>query len=102
MNITEIEKMKTIEKNWFSGNRIYMKTEQGDVFSRPLEVFPLLKNVTDSERENFKIGKFKDDIRWENLDEDIHISIFFRRRTQDKFDRRFFFDAPANQRFFVC
>ena len=69
--------MKTIGKIWFSENRIFMQTEQGEVFSRPLEVFPLLKNATKLEREDFRIGKFKDDVRWENLDEDIHISSFF-------------------------
>jgi hypothetical protein len=76
MNITEMNKMRTIEKIWFSENRIFLKTEQGETFSRPLEAFPLLKNATEAERENFKIGKFKDDIRWENLDEDIHINSF--------------------------
>lgn len=69
--------MKTIEKIWFLENRIFMQTEQGEVFSRPLEAFPILKNATKSERENFKIGKFKDDIRWESLDEDIYIDSFF-------------------------
>ena len=69
--------MKTIKKIWFSDNDIFMQTEQGEVFYRSLEVFPLLKNATKLERENFKIGKFKDDIRWENLDEDIHINSFF-------------------------
>jgi hypothetical protein len=69
--------MKTIENIWFSVNRIFMQTEQGDVYNRPLEAFPLLKHASKAERENFKIGKFKDDIRWESLDEDIHISSFF-------------------------
>ena len=69
--------MNTIDKIWFSGDRIFMQTEQGKVFSRPLEAFPLLKNASESERENYKIGRFKDDIRWENLDEDIHINSFF-------------------------
>jgi hypothetical protein len=72
-----MNKIKTIEKIWFSENRIFLKTEQGDTYSRPLEAFPLLKNAMESERENFRIGKFKDDIRWENLDEDIHINSFF-------------------------
>ena len=76
-NITNLEKMKTIEKIWFSANRIFLQTEQGEVFSRPLEAFPLLKNATELERESFKIGKYKDDIRWESIDEDIHISSFF-------------------------
>lgn len=26
---------------------------------------------------NFKIGRFGDDIRWEKLDEDVHISSFY-------------------------
>jgi hypothetical protein len=69
--------MKTIEKIWFTESRIFMQTREGEVFSRPLEAFPLLKNATELERKNFKIGKFKDDIRWENLDEDIHINSFF-------------------------
>lgn len=68
--------MKTIDKIWFSGNRIFVRTEQGDVFSRPLEAFPLLKSATEAELEVFSIGKFKDDVRWENLDEDIHIDSF--------------------------
>ena len=54
-----------------------MQTEQGDVFNRPLEAFPVLKNATKSELSSFKIGKFKDDVRWESLDEDIHINSFF-------------------------
>ncbi|MDR3273176.1 MAG: DUF2442 domain-containing protein [Flavobacteriaceae bacterium] len=69
--------MKTIEKIRFSKGRIFIETEEGKVFSRPLEAFPILKNATEAELLNFKIGKFKDDIRWENLDEDIHISSFF-------------------------
>jgi hypothetical protein len=69
--------MKTIAKIWFSKDRIFLETEQGETFSRPLEAFPVLKKATESERSTFKIGKFKDDIRWENLDEDIHISSFF-------------------------
>ena len=69
--------MRTIENVWFSVNRIFMQTEQGKVYNRPLEAFPLLKHATKAERENFQIGKFKDDIRWEGLDEDIHISSFF-------------------------
>ena len=54
-----------------------MKTDTGKTFSRPLEAFPLLKEASDKDRLNFKIGKFGDDVRWESLDEDIHISSFF-------------------------
>jgi hypothetical protein len=69
--------MKKIESIWFAENRILIKTKDGKVFSRPLEAFPLLKNASEAERKNFKIGKFADDIRWETLDEDIHINSFF-------------------------
>jgi hypothetical protein len=69
--------MKIIADIWFSEKRIFMKTEQGEVYSRPLEAFPLLKNATEEERNAFKIGKFRDDVRWEALDEDIHIDSFF-------------------------
>ena len=54
-----------------------MNTDTGKTFSRPLEAFPLLKEASDKDRLNFKIGKFGDDVRWESLDEDIHISSFF-------------------------
>jgi hypothetical protein len=69
--------MEKIKEIWFEGNRIFMKTACGDTFDRPLEAFPLLKNASETERKNFKIGKFGDDVRWETLDEDIHISSFF-------------------------
>lgn len=69
--------MDTIKDIWFSADRIYMKTDAGQTFSRPLEAFPVLKDASDRERLNFKIGKFGDDVRWETLDEDIHISSFF-------------------------
>ena len=60
--------MDTIKDIWFDANRIYMKTDGGETFSRPLEAFPLLKDASDRERLDFKIGKFG---------EDIHISSFF-------------------------
>ncbi|WP_418697840.1 DUF2442 domain-containing protein [Bacteroides sp.] len=69
--------MDTIKNIWFEANRIFMKTEAGTIFSRPIEAFPLLKDASEEERLNFKIGKFRDDVRWESLDEDIHISSFF-------------------------
>ena len=69
--------MNTIKDIWFDANRIYVKTDDEKTFSRPLEAFPLLKDASDKERLDFKIGKFGDDVRWESLDEDIHISSFF-------------------------
>ena len=69
--------MNTIKKIWFKGNRIFMETEKGETFSRALEAFPILKDATEQQRNAYKIGKDKMDIRWKELDEDIHINSFF-------------------------
>lgn len=69
--------MNTISKVWFDNGRIYISTDEAKTYSRPLEAFPVLKDATEEERNAFTIGRFKDDIRWESLDEDIHISSFF-------------------------
>ena len=66
-----------ISKIWFGADRIYMRTESGDEYSRPLEAFPRLKEASEDERYDFVIGRWGDDVRWEKLDEDIHISSFF-------------------------
>ena len=64
--------MVKIEKVWFNDERIYLLTDGGETLSRPLEAFPVLKEASDADRLDFKIGRFGDDIRWEKLDEDIH------------------------------
>ena len=69
--------MAKIEKVWFDNKRIYLLTGGGETLSRPLEAFPCLKDASAEERMDFKIGRFGDDIRWEKLDEDIHISSFY-------------------------
>ena len=68
--------MDKISKVWFSNERIHVLTDGGIELSRPLEAFPILKDATPDERMDFNIGRFGDDIRWEKLDEDIHISSF--------------------------
>ena len=69
--------MAIIEKVWFNNERIYLLTDSGETLSRPLEAFPVLKEASEADRNDFKIGRFGDDIRWEKLDEDIHISSFY-------------------------
>ena len=64
--------MAKITKVWFEGGRIYIATNDGKTYSRPLEYFPILKEATDDQREAWKINKFGDAIRWEEIDEDIH------------------------------
>ena len=69
--------MESIVKLWFKDGRIYIQTDHGRTYSRPLEAFPLLLEATPEQREAFEIGLDGDDIRWEEIDEDIHISSFY-------------------------
>lgn len=69
--------MEAIIKLWFSDERIFILTDQGKEYSRPLEAFPLLLEATPQQRAQFEIGLDGDDIRWDEIDEDIHISSFF-------------------------
>ena len=69
--------MEAIVKLWFSDERIFILTDQGNEYSRPLEAFPLLLEATPQQRAKFEIGLDGDDIRWDDIDEDIHISSFY-------------------------
>lgn len=69
--------MEKIVKVWFEGGKIYILTSTGKELSQPLELFPLLKDATDAQRQAYTIGKWGDDIRWVEIDEDIHISSFY-------------------------
>ena len=37
--------MESIVKLWFKDGRIYILTDQGNTYSRPLEAFPLLMDA---------------------------------------------------------
>lgn len=68
--------MEKIEKVWFAGNRIYVQTADGFEKSRPLEAFPRLMDATDQQRDDFYVWADGESIRWEEIDEDIHVSSF--------------------------
>lgn len=69
--------MAKIQKLWFDSDRIWIATDEGQTLSRPLEAFPTLKDATKAQRETFEIGSMGDDVRWREIDEDIHISSFY-------------------------
>ena len=75
--------MDKIEKIWFDSNRIWITTNNGKNLSRPLEAFPTLMEATNEQRLAFKIGSNGSDIRWEDIDEDIHISSFYNTQEPD-------------------
>lgn len=69
----DMEKIKNI---WFDNNRIYMRTRTNKIYSRPLEAYPELMDATTEQRNDYVIGDDGEDIRWETLDADMHISSF--------------------------
>ena len=77
MNILTNSRMEKIIKVWFDKGRIFIKTDQGNTYSRPLEAFPLLFEATEQQRTRYEIGLEGDDLHWDDIDEDIHISSFY-------------------------
>lgn len=69
--------MERIKNLWFAENRIYMKSTEGNVLSRPLEAYPELEEATIEQRNDFTIDEDGMAIRWEALDADMHISSFY-------------------------
>lgn len=76
--------MEQIKNLWFDGNRIYMRSTEGRVLSRPLEAYPELKDASVEERNNFSIDEDGMAIRWETLDADMHISSFYETTEPDE------------------
>ena len=69
--------MEKIKNIWFDEKRIYMKTTEGRVLSRPLEAYPELMEATTEQRNEFSIDEDGTSLRWEELDADMHISSFY-------------------------
>ena len=69
--------MEKIKNLWFEGNRIYMRTTEGHLLSRPLEAYPELEEATTEQRNDFTIDEDGEAIRWESIDVDMHISSFY-------------------------
>ncbi|MCM1491012.1 MAG: DUF2442 domain-containing protein [Muribaculum sp.] len=68
--------MDKIQEVWFEEDRIYMQTNTGNTYSRPLEAFPSLKDACLSDRQRFYIWGDGQYVRWKELDEDISIELF--------------------------
>ena len=76
--------METIKHIWFENDRIYMLSNLDKVYSRPLEAFPLLKDAPESVRLDFFIEMKGTAVRWPAIDEDIHISSFYKTDEPDE------------------
>ena len=69
--------MEKIKNIWFDNNRIYMRSTENSILSRPLEAYPELKDASAEQRNDFTIDEDGMAIRWETLDADMHISSFY-------------------------
>lgn len=78
---TEKKTYPKIQDLWFADNQIWISTADGVRYSQPLEAFPALFLATPEEREAFYLWNDNTSVRWEKLDEDIHVSNFFEHET---------------------
>ena len=76
--------MEKIKNIWFDEKRIYLKTTEGRILSRPLEAYPELEEATTEQRNNYTIEDEGRAIRWEELDADMHISSFYETTEPDE------------------
>lgn len=74
--------MERIVNVWFTSDRIYIRTDADEIYSRPLEAFPILKDASVAQREEFTIELDGEALRWKSIDEDIHISSFLDETTE--------------------
>ena len=79
-----MENKATIASIWFDGGRIFMRDTDNHVYSRPLEAFPLLLEATPEQRQTYTIDPQGDAVRWQEIDEDIHITSFHTVQEPDK------------------
>ena len=76
--------MEQIKNLWFENNRIYIKTTEGRVMSRPLEAYSELMDATSEQRNDYTLEDEARAIRWESIDADMHISSFYETTEPDK------------------
>jgi hypothetical protein len=80
-----------VEKLWFDDSNVFIETDNGEVLSQSLRWYPILRNASDKDRENYR---FTDEgIRWDNIDEDMSFESFGYDDPAGKTKLRVLFDA---------
>lgn len=75
-----------IEKVWFEGDHIHLRTKDGQEKRMPVSWFPRLNNASEAERNNFEMRTWG--VHWAQLDEDLSYNGFFTyNKDQIKADR---------------
>lgn len=65
-----------ITKVWFKDEKIFIRTDTGVELWQSLLWYPRLQAATDEQRAAYKIDKFGDALRWDEIDEDISLESF--------------------------
>lgn len=63
-----------VDKVWFTGDHIYLRTKNGNEKGMPLRWFPRLQNATEAERNDYEMRIWG--LHWKKLDEDLVIPGF--------------------------
>ncbi len=63
-----------IKEVFFDKDTLYIKLTNDAIVGNPISWYKRLANATPEQRNNFQIGHWGDDIRWEEIDEDISLA----------------------------
>lgn len=63
-----------IKKLWFTNDRIYVETTEGETLYQSLYFYPRLLRATPEERADCEL--WEDGIHWESIDEDVSFESF--------------------------
>jgi hypothetical protein len=66
--------MFKVTKLWFSDDRLFIETNKNKTMSLSVRRFPRLLHATDKQRQAWT--QYFDALRWEEIDEDIHLNSF--------------------------
>lgn len=70
-----------IQKLWFTKDRIYVETVEGETFYQSLYFYPRLLRATPEERADCEL--WEDGIHWESIDEDVSFESFYYPETKE-------------------
>ena len=75
-----------IEKVWFEGDSVHLRTKDGQEKSMPISWFPRLNDASDAERDNFEMRTWG--LHWPHLNEDLSYNGFFTYNKDEIIDNR--------------
>lgn len=71
MSTLQINKSAIAVKIWFDTTKIFLLLEDGRELSIPIDWFPILREATEEQKNNWRFIGDGEGIHWEELDEDI-------------------------------